>query len=172
MTDNAWIVLGMMILLMIAAWVLLRKKRCTEQYDERQLRIRARGYQIGFFTALALLAILALLFETEWLTVITPGLAALTALIISVTTFAVYCINHDAFLAIRGDGKSQIMLYSIIVLVEIVNVVRHIIVGEVMVNGKVDFTIGSAMVLGICFLVMLITLILKIRKDKKESDEE
>ena len=42
MTDNAWIILGMMILLMIAAWVLLRKKRCTEQYDERQLRIRAR----------------------------------------------------------------------------------------------------------------------------------
>ena len=98
----------MMILLMIAAWVLLRKKRCTEQYDERQMRIRARGYQIGFFTALILLFVLALLFETEFLTVITPGLAALTALMLSVTAFAVYCINHDAFLAIRGDGKSQI----------------------------------------------------------------
>ena len=162
MTDNAWIILGMMILLMIAAWVLLRKKPCAEQYDERQLRIRARGYQIGFFTAL---------FETEFLTVITPGLAALTALMISVTAFAVYCINHDAFLAIRGDGKSQIVLYSIIVLVEIVNVIRHIIIGEVIVDGKVDFTFGSAVAVGLCFLVMLITLILKTRKDKKEVEE-
>ena len=162
MTDNAWIILGMMILLMIAAWVLLRKKRCTEQYDERQLRIRARGYQIGFFTALILMFILALLFETEFLTVITPGLAALTALMLSVTAFAVYCIK---------DGKSQIVLYSIIVLVEIVNVIRHIIIGEVMVDGKVDFTFGSAVAVGLCFLVMLITLILKIRKDKKEVEE-
>ena len=171
MTDNAWIILGMMILLLIAAWVLFRKKPCAEQYDERQLRIRARGYQIGFFTALILLFVLALLFETEWLTVITPGLAALTVLVLSVTAFAVYCINHDAFLAIRGDGKSQIVLYSIIVLVEIVNVIRHIIIGEVMVDGKVDFTFGSAVVVGLCFLVMLITLILKIRKDKKEVEE-
>ena len=171
MTDNAWIILGMMILLLIAAWVLFRKKRCTEQYDERQLRIRARGYQIGFFTALILMFILALLFETEWLTVITPGLAALTVLVLSVTVFAVYCINHDALLSIRGDGKSQIVLYSIIVLVELVNVIRHIIIGEVMVDGKVDFTFGSAVAVGLCFLVMLITLILKIRKDKKEVEE-
>ena len=171
MTDNAWIILGLMILLMIAAWVLLRKKRCTEQYDERQLRIRAKGYQIGFFTALFLMSILAMLFETECLTVITPGLAALTALMISVTVFAVYCINHDAFLAIRGDGKSQIALYTIIVLVEIANIIRHIVMGELMVNGKVEFTIGSAIVVGLCFLVMLITLLLKIRRDKKEVEE-
>ncbi|MBR5962439.1 MAG: LPXTG cell wall anchor domain-containing protein [Clostridia bacterium] len=171
MTDNAWIILGLMILLMIAAWVLLRKKRCTEQYDERQLRIRAKGYQIGFFTALFLMSILALLFEAECLTVITPGLAALTALMISVTVFAVYCINHDAFLAIRENGKSQIALYTIIVLVEIANIIRHIVMGELMVNGKVEFTIGSAIVVGLCFLVMLITLLLKIRRDKKEVEE-
>ena len=171
MTDNAWIILGLMILLLVAAWVLFRKKRCTEQYDERQLRIRARGYQIGFFTALILLFILALLFETNSLTVITPGLTVLTALLISVTVFAVYCINHDAFLAIRGDGKSQILLYSIIVLVEIANVIRHIAIGELMDDGKVNFTLGSAVVVGLCFLVMLVTLVIKIKNDKKEAEE-
>ena len=171
MTDNAWIILGLMILFLIAAWVFLRKKRCTEQYDERQMRIRARGYQVGFFTALILLFILALLLETSFLTVITPGLAALAALVISVTVFAVYCINHDAFLAIRENGKSQLLLYSIVVLVEIANIIRHIVIGEVMVDGRVSFNFGSAVVVGFCFLVMLITLIVKIRKDKNETEE-
>ena len=99
--------LGIMAGVMIAAWFLSRKamKRNSE-FDEMQLKIRAKGYQIGFYTALILMMILVLLWEMNLLTFVTPGFAAYAALIVSVTVFAVYCILHDAFLAVRGNPKS------------------------------------------------------------------
>ena len=61
MTDNAWMALGLLVIVMVAAWALTRKARCNEQFDEMQLKIRARGFQIGFFTALGLMMVLAFL---------------------------------------------------------------------------------------------------------------
>ena len=108
MSDNAWLALGLFVIVMVAAWALTRKARCSEKFDEMQLKIRARGYQIGFFTALGLMMVLAFLLETGCVTIMSPGLLALTALMISVTVFAIYCITHEAFLSIRGDGKNHI----------------------------------------------------------------
>ena len=93
MTDNAWMALGLLVIVMVAAWALTRKARCNDKFDEMQLKIRSRGYQIGFFTALGLMMVLAFLLETGCITFVTPGLLALTALMISVTVFAVYCFN-------------------------------------------------------------------------------
>ena len=57
MSGNTVVILELVLLIGIVVWVMLRKKKsCTEQYDEMQLKIRAEGYRIGFFTALALLS--------------------------------------------------------------------------------------------------------------------
>ena len=56
MTRGTVLALGIMVGVMVAAWFLSRKamqKNC--EYDEMQLKIRAKGYQIGFYTALFLL---------------------------------------------------------------------------------------------------------------------
>ena len=172
MSDNAWMALGLLVIVMVAAWALTRKARCNEKFDEMQLKIRARGFQIGFFTALGLMMVLAFLLEMNIITLVTPGLLALTALMITVTVFAVYAITHDAFLSIRGDGKNHIALYSVIVIVEIVNVVRHAVMGTMLENGKLDFGVGAGIVMCVCFLVILVTLIVKKMKNGKEAAEE
>ena len=171
MTDNAWIILGMMILLMIAAWVLLRKKPCAEQYDERQLRIRARGYQIGFFAALILMLCLVLLWETGLLTVVTPGFAIYAAMLISVTVFAIYCILHDAFLAINGKPNLYIGIFSAIVLLQGATTVRYLMEGEILEDGKLTFGSGAPALMFVCFLAILITLIVKTVRNRKEAEE-
>ena len=172
MSDNAWLALGLLVIVMVAAWALTRKARCNDKFDEMQLKIRSRGYQIGFFTALGLMMVLAFLLETGSITIVTPGLLALTALMISVTVFAVYCINHEAFLSIRGDGKNHIILYAVIIVVEIVNVVRHAAMGELMVNGQLDFGVGAGIVMCVCFAVILATLIVKKIRVGKEAENE
>ena len=63
MNTGSVMALGIMVGVMIAACVLSRKAKKTTEYDEMQLKIRARGYQIGFFTALGLLVVLILLLE-------------------------------------------------------------------------------------------------------------
>ena len=172
MSDNIWLPMGLLIIVMAAAWAMTRKARCQEKFDEMQLKIRARGYQIGFFTALGLMMVLACLLETGCVTVVTPGLLALAFLMISVTVFAVYCISHEAFVSLRGDGKSHIALYSVIIIVEIANIIRHAARGTVLENGRLEFGFGAGIVMCVCFTAILVTLIVKKMKAGKEADEE
>lgn len=172
MNTGSVMALGVMIGAMIAAWFLSRKsakKNC--EYDEMQLKIRSKGYQIGFFTALILMMIVAFLCEMDCLTVLTPGFAVFAALLVSVTVFAIYCVLHDAFISIRGDGKSQIGVYGLIVLVEGLVTVRTLSKGEMLVSGKLGFSSGAPAMMFVCFLTILIALIIKVIRNRKEAEE-
>ena len=81
MSTGTVMALGIMVGVMIAAWLLSRKAvKKNAEYDEMQLKIRARGYQIGFYTALILMMIVVLLCEMDWFPVMTPGFAVYAAL--------------------------------------------------------------------------------------------
>ena len=160
-----------MVGVMIAAWLLSRKswkKEC--EYDEMQLKIRAKGYQIGFYTALFLMFVLILLWELNWLTVVTPGFVIYTALLISVTVFAVYCILNDAFLAIRGNANRYFWLFGLVIVFDGIVVVRHMINGEMLECGKLTFGSGAPAVMVVCFLAILITLFVKTVRNRKEAE--
>ena len=172
MTKGTVMALGVMAGVMIAAWFLTRKGRKKEcEYDEMQLKIRARGYQIGFFTALGLLLVLVLFSEMNLLTAVTPGFAAFAVLIVCVTVFAVYCILHDAFLSIRGNAKSYIGIFSLVLLTEGIVTVRYITQGELLEDGKLAFGSGAPALMFVCFLAVLATLIVKTIRNRKEAEE-
>ena len=172
MTTGTVFAIGIMVGVMIAAWFLFRKtwKRESE-YDEMQLKIRAKGYQIGFYTALFLMLILILLWELNWLTAVTPGFAVYTALLVSVTVFAIYCILNDAFLAIRGNANRYFWLFGLVIVLEGIVAVRNIINNEMLEDGKLAFGSGAPAVMAVCFLAILITLAVKTVRNRKEADE-
>ena len=172
MSTEFVIILEVLLLIGLIAWIAVRRKKaCTQQYDEMQLKIRAKGYQIGFFTALALLIVLVFLYEMNLLTVVTPGFAAYTVLIICVTVFAIYCILHDAFLSISGNAKSYLGIFSLVVLVEGFVTVRYAANGELLENGQLTFGGGAPALMFVCFLAILITLIVKTIRNGKEAEE-
>ena len=172
MNTGTFMVLGIMVGVMIAALFLSRKAQKKErEYDEMQLKIRAKGYQIGFYTALFLMIVLILLCELNCLTVVTPGFAVYTALIISVTVFAIYCILNDAFLAIRGKANRYFMMFGMVVALEGFVFVRSVMDGKVLEDGKLTFGSGAPAVMAVCFLAILITLAVKTVRNRKEADE-
>ena len=172
MNSGTVMALGIMAGVMIAAWFLSRKARKRDcEYDEMQLKIRAKGYQIGFYTVLFLMLVLVLLSELNWFTFCTPGFAAFAALIISVTVFAVYCILHDAFIGLRSNPKQYIILFSLVILAQALGALRYWTAGELLENGRLTFGSGASSVMVVCFLTILITLIVKIRRDGKEAEE-
>ena len=172
MSGNMLVIFDLVMLISIIVWVVIRKnKSCSQKYDEMQLRIRAKGYQISFFTALLMLCLLTFLLECGMLGIVTPGFAAFTALMVSVTVFAVYCILHDAFLAVRGNPKNHLLLFSIIVILEGFTTVRYLLKGELLEDGKLAFGSGAPLLMFICFLAILITLIVKTVRNGKEAEE-
>ncbi len=171
MDTGTFLALGIMVGVMFAAWFLSRKANKNEyEYDEMQLKIRARGYQIGFYTALMLMLALILLWELGWLTFATPGLAVFAALLISVTVFAVYCILNDAFLSIRGKANRYYGIFGLILAIEGLVCVRRISEGKILEDGKFTFDSGVPVVMFICYLIILITLIVK-TVCKREAEE-
>ena len=75
--SEVWvIVLEVLLLAGLVALAIRKKKNCTQQYDEMQLRVRGTGYKIGFLTALVMMGLVALLAECGLLGVVTPGLAS------------------------------------------------------------------------------------------------
>ena len=172
MNSGAMIAVGIMVGVMIAVWILTRKGRKKEcQYDEMQLQIRAKGYQLGFYTVLALMVVLILLWELNCLTAVTPGFAVFAALLLSVTVFAVYCILHDAFLAVRGNPRFYIGIFTMIILIEGAVSVRDLIRGELTENGQLTFGSGVPLLMAVCFLVILVTLIVRTVRDRKGAKE-
>ena len=172
MNSGSVMALGIMVGVMIAAFFLTRKSGKKEcEYDEMQLKIRAKGYQIGFFTALALLIVLVFLSEMNLLTMMTPGFAAFAVLIVCVTVFVIYCILHDAFLSIRGNAKSYLGIFSMVVLIEGFVTVRYAAKGELIENGQLAFGGGAPALMFVCFLAILITLIVKTIRNGKEAEE-
>ena len=172
MNTGTVLALGILVGVMITAWLLSRKamkKNC--EYDEMQLKIRAKGYQIGFFTALGLLVVLILLLELNAFSFVTPGFAVYAILMISVVVFAAYCILHDAFISVRGDGRSQIIVFSLVVLAEGLASIRYITEGEFLKTGTLAFDSGAPVLMFICFLAILITLIVKTVRNRKEAEE-
>ena len=172
MNTGSVTALGIMVGVMIAAFYLTRKGRKKDcEYDEMQLKIRAKGYQIGFFTALGLILLLILAFEMNLLTVVTPGFAAYAVLIISVTVFVIYCILHNAFLSISGNAKSYLWIFGLVVLIEGFVTVRYAINGELLENGLLTFSGGAPAIMSVCFLAILITLVVKTIPNGKEAEE-
>ena len=172
MTSGSVMVIGIMFGIIVAAVALvLRNRNKVCEYDEMQLKIRAKGYQIGFFAALILMLCLVLLWETGLLTVVTPGFAIYAAMLISVTVFAIYCILHDDFLAINGKPNLYIGIFSAIVLLQGATTVRYLMEGEILEDGKLTFGSGAPALMFVCFLAILITLIVKTVRNRKEAEE-
>ena len=172
MNTGSVMALGIMVGVMIAAFYLTRKGRKKEsEYDEMQLKIRAKGYQIGFYTALFLIMLLVFAFEMNLITFVTPGFAVFAILIISVTVFVIYCILHNAFLSISGNAKSYLGIISMVVLIEGIVTVRYAISGELLENGQLGFGGGAPALMFVCFLAILITLIVKTIRNGKEAEE-
>ena len=171
MNTGTALALGIMVGVMVAAWFLTRKNRQQNEYDEMQLKIRAKGYRIGFFTVLMLLVVLILLLEMNVFTTVTPAFAAFAVLIAGVTVFAVYCIVHGAFLSFRGNAKNYLAIFAMVVALEGIATVRHLMNGDFLENGKLTFGSGCSAVMFAGFLVLLITLIVKTVRGGKETEE-
>ena len=111
------------------------------------------------------------MFEMNLHTSVTPGFAVFAVLILSVTVFAIYCILHDAFLAVRGKAGTYICIFSLVILTEGFAAIRYAEEGSLLEDGKLAFGGGAPVLMFICFLAILITLIVKTIRNRKEAEE-
>lgn len=155
-----------LIALILTVFRLMQGEKKSKQYDERQLLVRGKGYQCGFLS-LCICLMLVMLAEGIW-GLDTSYVGACVCLFVGLTTYAVYCVWNDAFLAIGQKPGYYMILCAVIVVCNSLGPVSHWKEGgslEEMLHSVVCMNLMC----GLCFLAVGITIAIKMRRDRTEE---
>ena len=154
----------------VVAYLARRKRATYGGFDERQLALRARGYQTSFFVTLIAEAAAMFLVELEIVPLSSATLAVFVAIMIGVVTFAVFCIVKGVFFYIGQKRTSYLLLAGAIVVMDGATAAARIGSGTFLENGAPTFESCSALVMAVSFLVIFIALL--VRKNTAEDEDE
>ena len=90
-----------------------KDKRVMTQYDERQKEIRGRGYTMGFYTMVGLLAVEALWSMTGNGFPLPDYIMYFLTVIIGVTVVCVYSIWKGVYWGMNNDPKRYIIIMTL-----------------------------------------------------------
>ena len=140
-------------------------------YDERQQVQRGAAAQRAYLTLLFLLAVNAMVsgaMELHWAD---PGVDALLCMFASVAVFVVECIRRDAYFTVKQTPRSGILIFTLVTLCQVPATVMHAVEGDFVVNGRLTLAAISPACM-VVFTVVLVAIVLKRRRDKREESEE
>lgn len=159
-------------LVVLAVFLCLYSDR-KQDYDERQLQIRAKAYRLGFFTMIvSMLAVMFLQTWSRWTEVVDNSFALLTALMFSLTVFGVYCVLNDAYFTRRENPKASLLFCFGVLIMNIGAVLTNLSDDRsIFVDGKLTFSPGGNLLCGGMFGVFTLTLLIKMLIKPKEDDE-
>ena len=161
------------LLVLIVAVCLLSRRKEEEQFDERQLRVRADAFRIGFFSMLGSVFAMMILFSWKfWVNNVETMFTLIAAVMIAFLIFAVYCITHDAFFRRKENPKSYLGICLAVVFCNVAAVLRYIGKGSLLVDGKVTLTPCGNILFACTFAIVAVVLLVKILTSRSEEEED
>lgn len=161
--------LGAVLAIVVAIVIRKSAYKHSCNYDERQIYIRGKGYKIGFITLLVFSCAYIFLcvgFEELlqygylWNTI---------SMFLSLTIFAVFSIWNDAFFSLKQNPKKYLVLCAVVIACNSIGIVE-------VISGRItalDLIFSYKIINALCalsFLVIVVTIIIKIMTDRKEQD--
>lgn len=170
----AGVLVGIAIVLLIT--FILRKARGAsirgaEEYDERQLIIRGKGYKYGFATFMIYGIIYFLYSTVGGKPIMLDGVATFLGVMLGVFVLACYNILNDAQFGYKDSGKRALLVYGIVAAICLtVSIINLVEVGLVQ-NGLIDRAIVT-LVMGIGFLILFICTLISMHRQNGAGDDE
>lgn len=168
------IIIVCVLVLLVAAVIIASRRQGKDEFDERQLRVRADAYRIGFLSMFGSVIAMMILFSWKpWVERVDNLVTLIGTVMIAFLVFAVYCITHDAFFRRKEKPQSYLGICIAAMLCNLAVVIRDLVEkGTLLVDGKATMTpFGNAMMAGI-FFVVAVVLVVKILASRKEEDDE
>lgn len=139
------------------------------QYDERQLLVRSKAYQIAFVVLIAYLVINGIInsvLEIQWCD---SFMGSILGIFLSIMVFAIYCIFHDAYVSFKEKPTQYILLFAVIAVanfgIGFINFDQH---HDYIVNGQLSFH-ALNFICGIMLVMIILALLIKRGMDKKST---
>ena len=149
-----------------------KDKKIKTEYDERQKAIKNKGYVIGFYTMVGLLAIESLA-SVAGFSFPVPGFAVYFAdIIIGVTVMCGYAIWNGVYWGMNNDPKRYAIIFAIAIALNIIPIVGGIKGGHSLMSADPldSLPLFNVIVLAM-FAVILVIMLIRYIADKLEDKE-
>lgn len=171
MSEGQGFLTGVVVVLMVWAVCLLmskaEKKSCS--YDERQLLMRGKGFQYGFFTLMIYNMVYGAAYMDEmpsWCDNMTGNFIGIA---LALLVFGTYCIWNDAYVSLNQNPKRVYILSSICAIVNLLVGIFNICDEEMIVDGRITFH-SVNILLAVVFAVFIVVFGLKNYRDSRETE--
>lgn len=160
------IAVGLIIVILYRLFVV--KKKCANEYDERQIIARGKAYKASFFTMLIGSTLVAL-FGSYIKTVIGIPTQIVCVLAIGIMVYAIYSIVKDAYIGLNESAVRFMIIGFLLGIVNIIGGIRFLTTGTVDLASE-DPTSILNLILGTMLLAVSSALFIKTRLADKEED--
>ena len=163
------------LLLVAAVCFLFARKVHTDgarkpKFDERQELVRGRGYKYAFFTLMVYQLLYAVLKTAFGWTVLDEMTELFIGLYLAIGVYACYAIWHDAYFALNEKRVYYIWLFAVIAVINGGVGIAHILRGEVVVDGVINYVNSMNLLGAVLFLVVLAALLVKEIASRREEE--
>lgn len=168
------ILIGMIIGLLICGVVFItanNNRKIKTEYDERQNEVRGKGFKYGFYTAVILLGVVAVLDMMEVELPMENAVTSMTVICISVMVNAIYNIINEGYWGLNNNKKRYGIYMALIALLNAVVAYICYKHGILFVNGKLAMN-GVNLICSIMFVILFVTILIKDITTKDDEGED
>ena len=169
--DIAVIACGLVLGLILAAIILMLARKSdakTTRYDERQIAVQGKSYKLGFFTMIAYAALM-MAFSSYVGELAEIGVLLLIGIILGAAVTITGLILQDAYFRLDENRRFYGAFFIVITVFNLGMGIVNIIRGNAAMNGKISFTGTANLLLGILSGYVVLLLLIKYIRDKKEE---
>lgn len=139
------------------------------KYDERQLLVRSKAYQIAFIVLILYLVINGMINSVLGIQWCDSFMGSLLGIFLSIMVFAIFCIFHDAYVSFQEKPTQSISLFAVIAVanfgIGFINFDWH---HDYIVNGQLSYH-ALNFICGILMIIIILALLIKRGMDKKSA---
>ena len=166
-------ILSALLIYLIVVQFMKKKKLNNNDFDERQELIRGKAYKYGFFTMVVLTLFLMAALEFSITLPVSTSLAIFITLLLSIDVYAVYSIINDAYFGVGTNKVRYCIFFVIIIVLNLVGGASNL--NSMNSTGKnilLSFSDASNLCVALAFIPVLVVMLVKIFKEKKEQNDE
>lgn len=170
--------LAIYVVIVVVLWVIVKKRKKDTNFDEMQMRVRAEGYKIAFFSLLIMLVGI-IIYDTiagEALPQFVLSGLLIVVVMLSFTIWGIYCIRHDSFFGIGQNWTTYLCVCIGVGAIQCVSFVSEF-VRIISTEHDEEFIhlffakAASSAAMTFTFFSMAIAIAIKMIASKKESED-
>lgn len=125
--------------------------KVNTQYDERQMKIRGKGYMYGFYAMMICEAVMSLLDISEFTVPVSSSVLHFGVILVGILVLTGYTIWNGAYWGLNNNRRTYGIVLILIGLLNAVPVIRSIREGTFLKAGE-----SSLPVINLLLLIMLV----------------